>query len=67
MKAELRKDLKVWYQDSTVEEIFPALHHHTIDIGFFYADQRRMTAYLQMIERKHLEFTALARRNHFSM
>lgn len=51
--------LKVWYQDSTVEEIFPALHHHTIDIGFFYADQRRMTTYLQMIERKHLEFVAI--------
>lgn len=51
--------LKVWYQDSTVEEIFPALHHHTIDIGFFYADQRRMTSYLQMIERKHLEFVAI--------
>ena len=55
----VEKGLKVWYQDCTVEEIFPALHHHTIDIGFFYTDQRRMTAYLQMIERKHLEFVAL--------
>lgn len=55
----VEKGLKVWYQDCTVEEIFPALHHHTIDIGFFYADQRRMTTYLQMIERKHLEFVAL--------
>lgn len=55
----VEKGLKVWYQDSTVEEIFPALHHHTIDIGFFYADQRRMTTYLQMIERKHLEFVAI--------
>lgn len=26
--------LKVWYQDSTVEEIFPALHHHTIVLDF---------------------------------
>ena len=55
----VEKGLKVWYQDCTVEEIFPALHHHTIDMGFFYADQRRMTTYLQMIERKHLEFVAL--------
>lgn len=51
--------LKVRYLECTVEEILPALHHHTIDVGFFYADQRRMAAYLQMIERKHLEFTAL--------
>lgn len=51
--------LKVRYLECTVEEMLPALHHHTIDVGFFYADQRRMAAYLQMIERKHLEFTAL--------
>ena len=44
---------------AAVEEIFPSLHHRTFDIGFFYADQRQMIAYLQMIKRKHLEFTAL--------
>lgn len=58
-EMRLEEGLKVWYQDSTVEELFPALHHHTIDAGFFYADQRRMTSYLQMIERKHLEFIPL--------
>ena len=58
-EGRAEKNLKVWYRDSTVEEIFPSLHHRTFDIGFFYADQRQMIAYLQMIERKHLEFTAL--------
>ncbi len=64
-EERVENGLKVWYQDSTVEEIFPALHHHTIDIGFFYADQRRMTAYLQMIERKHLEFVELCQTEPF--
>ena len=58
-EGRAEKNLKVWYRDSTVEEIFPSLHHRTFDIGFFYADQRQMIAYLQMIKRKHLEFTAL--------
>ena len=64
-EERVENGLKVWYQDSTVEEIFPALHHHTIDIGFFYADQRRMTAYLQMIERKHLKFVELCQTEPF--
>lgn len=58
-EERVTEGLKVWYQDGTVEDIFPALHHHTIDVGFFYADQRRMTTYLQMIERKHLEFVTV--------
>lgn len=64
-EERMSEGLKVWYQDGTVEEIFPALHHHTIDVGFFYADQRRMTAYLQMIERKHLEFVAICQTEPF--
>ena len=64
-EERVENGLKVWYQDSTVEEIFPALHHHTIDIGFFYADQRRMTSYLQMIERKHLKFIAICQTEPF--
>lgn len=64
-EMRLEEGLKVWYQDSTVEELFPALHHHTIDVGFFYADQRRMTSYLQMIERKHLKFTAICQTEPF--
>lgn len=64
-EMHLEDGLKVWYQDSTVEELFPALHHHTIDVGFFYADQRRMTSYLQMIERKHLKFTAICQTEPF--
>ncbi len=51
--------LKVRYLECTVEDMLPALHHHTIDVGFLCADQRRMATYLQMIERKHLEFTVL--------
>ena len=58
-KQNIDTGLKVRYLECTVEEMLPALHHHTIDVGFFYADQRRMATYLQMIERKHLEFTAL--------
>ena len=64
-EMRLEEGLKVWYQDSTVEELFPALHHHTIDVGFFYADQRRMTSYLQMIERKHLKFIAICQTEPF--
>ena len=64
-EMRLEEGLKVWYQDSTVEELFQALHHHTIDIGFFYADQRRMTSYLQMIERKHLKFIAICQTEPF--
>lgn len=45
-EGRAEKNLKVWYRDSTVEEIFPSLHHRTFDIGFFYADQRQMIAYL---------------------
>lgn len=36
-EGRAEKNLKVWYRDSTVEEIFPSLHHRTFDIGFFYA------------------------------
>lgn len=64
-EMRLEEGLKVWYQDSTVEELFQALHHHTIDAGFFYADQRRMTSYLQMIERKHLKFIAICQTEPF--
>ena len=64
-EIRLEEGLKVWYQDSTVEELFQALHHHTIDAGFFYADQRRMTSYLQMIERKHLKFIAICQTEPF--
>ena len=64
-EMRLEEGLKVWYQDSTVEELFQALHHHTIDAGFFYADQRRMTSYLQMIERKHLKFIDICRTEPF--
>lgn len=64
-EMRLEEGLKVWYQDSTVEELFQVLHHHTIDAGFFYADQRRMTSYLQMIERKHLKFIAICQTEPF--
>ena len=64
-EGRAEKNLKVWYRDSTVEEIFPSLHHRTFDIGFFYADQRRMTSYLQMIERKHLKFIAICQTEPF--
>ena len=57
-EMRLEEGLKVWYQDSTVEELFQAL-------GFFYADQRRMTSYLQMIERKHLKFIAICQTEPF--
>ena len=58
-ESRIGQGLKAGYRDCTVEEIFPELHHHTIDVGFFYADHRRMTSYLQMIERKHLEFVSI--------
>lgn len=57
--------LHAQYMEYGLEAVLQALHHHVAELGCVYIEEKQLTPFRQMLERKHLEFVELGRMSPF--
>ncbi len=56
---ELKCRIPGQYMECSMKEIFQRIHRHTAELGFVHVDMRQMTAFLQTLEYRYLEFAEI--------